>query len=52
VKSMVSRFLATKVLPLSTCPSLFSLCRLKINQALGSKTCVYSLYTSPHGSEQ
>jgi hypothetical protein len=27
------------------------LCRLKINQALGSDTCVYSCYTSPDGSE-
>jgi hypothetical protein len=29
-----------------------SLCRLKINRASGSKTCVYSWYTGPHGSEQ
>ncbi len=29
-----------------------SLCRFKINQASGYETCVYSWYTSPHGSEQ
>jgi hypothetical protein len=28
------------------------LCRLTINHAFGSETCVYSWYTSPHGSEQ
>jgi hypothetical protein len=28
------------------------LCRLKINHTSGSKSCIYSWYTGPHGSEQ
>ncbi len=29
-----------------------ALCRLKIKDVSGSETCVYSWYTSPHGSQQ
>ncbi len=29
-----------------------SMCRLKINHASGSESCIYSWYTNPHGSEQ